>query len=150
MSDPMTHCLTDAQLLDLLVCPDVAHSEHAATCAACARRLHDLRQTWDLLAPMTAAPAPVDLTGPILAAANARPLAFPWARVAAVLLVGSVVGVTAAFGFPRPATPAPAALQPQQVVDQLGLDALGIDPEIAHSLADIPVPTRSATEEHPI
>lgn len=150
MSDPMTHCLTDAQLLDLLVRADAAHTQHVATCAACARRLDELRQTWDLLAPMTASSAPVDLTGRILAAASVRPATFPWARVAAVLLVGSVVGVTAAFGFPRPVTPAPAALQPQQVVDQLGLDALGIDPEIAHSLADIPVPTRSATEEHPI
>lgn len=150
MHDPMTHCLTDAQLLDLLVLEDVAHGEHVAACEACARRLGELQETWQLLAPLADPAAPVDLTGRILASASARPIAFPWGRVAAVLLVGSVVGVTAAFGFPWPATPAPAALQPQQVVDQLGLDALGIDPEIAHSLADIPVSPRSSSEEHPI
>lgn len=150
MTDSRSPCLTDAQLLELVQGKDSLPQwvEHLTICSACGERLSDLQETWVLLGAVSQPTSSRDLSGRILTEAARGSAPFPWLRVAAVFVVGSVVGMMAAFGVPHGSGPVAAPLGPQQVIDSLGLDALGIDPELAHSLSDIPFSAGSYSEEN--
>ncbi len=147
-------CLDDAQLLRLLrndaTEPQLSGwREHAQQCANCARRLAELRSTWDELGQWTIEPPNVDLSAQVMAAARRDQTRSPlrWARVAAAVLLMVAGGWWAGRLMPVQPSPAPAPVSDEQLVAVSGLDDLAQDVDLLSPIFDWTEPSDSTPEE---
>lgn len=131
-------CPSEAQLLRLIGGErgTEALAAHLTVCPGCARRVGELREVWRVLADADVAPPPLNLAARVLAAAprsNQARQSAGWGRLAAAIVLGCGVGLSAALLGGSQARPQ-APVSGEQLAGQLGLDELCSDDELIAAL----------------
>ena len=125
-------CPSEGQLVRLIGGEAEAQplAAHVEACPMCAKRVNELREVWRALADANVVPPPRSLAAGVLDAASRaqRSERSPgWGRLAAAIVLGCGVGLSAALLGGSRGGPQPAPASSEQLVGQLGLDELCSD-----------------------